>query len=218
MTPTNPTPNNEPHPGNVPSNTSPLLADPIFLADLRRQMLKFAVLQLADPHLAEDAVQEALAGALKNARAFSGRAALKTWVFAILKHKIVDQLRQRITENNRLVYPDSAETNDPDPFDDRGIWQADERPHAWRDPEGSIEQQQFWRVFEACLEHLPTEQGRVFMMREFVELESHEICAAVGISVSNLHVILYRARLRLRACLEDTWFMPKGSTSEVVSC
>jgi len=218
VTHTNPIQNSGPPPGGAPATTTSLLADPVFLADLRRQMLKFAVLQLGDPHLAEDAVQEALVGALKNARSFAGRAAIKTWVFAILKNKIIDQLRLRITDNKRLAYPDAEESNDPDPFDDRGIWQAEERPHVWRDPEGSIEQQQFWRVFEACLEHLPTEQGRIFMMREFVEMESHEICAAVGITVSNLHVILYRARLRLRACLEDTWFVPKEFAPEVPSC
>ena len=73
----------------VSENTS-LLADTQFLESLRRQMLKFATLQLSDAHLAEDAVQEALIGALKNAGSFGGRAALKTWVFAILKNKIAD--------------------------------------------------------------------------------------------------------------------------------
>jgi len=45
------------------------------------------------------------------------------------------------------------------------------------------------------------------MMREFVELESDEICAVVGVSVSNLNVMLYRARVRLRECLENRWFL-----------
>ena len=70
--------------------------------------------------------------------------------------------------------------------------------------------QQFWQVFETCLEHLPGQQARVFMMREFIEMESDEICTAVGISVSNLNVMLHRARLRLRLreCLENHWFAP----------
>lgn len=223
MTQTEPIPNGGPQTGPIPGpasgKTTPF-TDPVFLADLRRQMLKFATLQLGDPNQAEDAVQEALVGALKNTDRFAGRSALKTWVFAILKHKIVDQLRQRIADSHRLTYPDSSDSVDPDPFDDRGIWQSEERPHSWHDPEDAIEQQQFWRVFEACLEHLPTEQGRIFMMREFVEMDSQEICAAVGITTSNLHVILYRARLRLRACLEATWFVPspRGASPEVASC
>ena len=75
--------------------TKPLF-DNAFLEQIRRQMLKFATLQLSDSHLAEDVVQEALVGALKNARSFGGRSALKSWVFAILKNKIADALRHSI--------------------------------------------------------------------------------------------------------------------------
>jgi len=50
------------------------------------------------------------------------------------------------------------------------------------------------------------------MLREFIELESHEICDAVGISVTNLNVTLHRARLRLRTCLENNWFATEGES------
>ena len=81
--------------GQAGAERSALLGDSDFLESLRRQMLKFATLQLSDANLAEDAVQEALIGALRKARSFAGRAALKTWVFAILKNKIADILRQK---------------------------------------------------------------------------------------------------------------------------
>ena len=186
------------------------LTDPVFLEDLRRQMLKFATLQLNDPDLAEDAVQEALIGALKNTASFRGAAALKTWVFAILKNKIADTLRQR----QRLVYAgsllksgdDEDEETGPSLFDTRGFWQPHERPLDWGDPEASFHQSDFWRVFNTCLDGLPPRQARVLMMREFIELESAEICATVGMTTSNLHVTLHRARLRLRDCLENHWF------------
>lgn len=192
----------------APANAS-LLSDTQFMESLRRQMIRFATLQLSDAHLAEDAVQEALIGALKNANSFGGRAALKTWVFAILKNKIADTLRQK----QRLVYAGSLmgdkdeEEDFSELFDRKGFWQADERPAAWNHPEEALREGQFWRVFEACLEKLPGKQARVFMMREFIELDSHEICATVGITVSNLNVMLHRARLRLRECLENRWFM-----------
>ncbi|MBC3884067.1 RNA polymerase factor sigma-70 [Undibacterium griseum] len=191
-----------------------LLADTEFLNNLQRQMHKFATLQLADAHLAEDAVQEALIGALKNAGAFGGRSALKTWVFAILKNKIVDILRQkqRMVEVSALMHEDEEEDEDfSELFDKKGYWQADERPAAWGNPEASLREGQFWRVFEACLENLPGHQARVFMMREFIELDSHEICTAVGITVSNLNVMLHRSRIRLRKCLESHWFV-KGES------
>lgn len=187
-----------------------MLADPELLAELRRQMVRFATLQLRDPDLAEDAVQEALAGALKNARSFAGRAALKTWVFAILKNKIADALRQRA----RLITASSLDDDDSDDeggvfaalFDARGHWHGDATPSGWQEPEASLRDSQFWRVFEACLDGLPERSARVFMMREFVGLETEEICNALALSRTNLHVLLHRARLRLRACLENNWF------------
>jgi len=190
------------------------LVDREFLDSLRRQMHKFATLQLSDAHLAEDAVQEALMGALKNVQSFGGRAALKTWVFAILRNKIADVLRgkQRVVNASSLLRADQEDEDEDFAalFDNKGFWQADERPVAWANPEESMRQSDFWRVFEACLEHLPGQQARVFMMREFIELDSPEVCQAVGITVSNLNVMLHRARLRLRECLENRWFGEGG--------
>jgi RNA polymerase sigma-70 factor (ECF subfamily) len=182
------------------------LLDPGFVDDLRRRMLRFATLQLADPHLAEDAVQEAFVGALRGSRTFAGRAAYRSWVFAILRHKIADQLRAQMRYASA-----PADDRDPDPmpdglFDDDGHWTDEAAPADWGDPQAALQDAQFWRVFESCLDHLPPQQARVFMMREFVELDSPEVCSAVGISTSNLNVSLHRARLRLRSCLEQHWF------------
>lgn len=181
-------------------------SDPEFIEDLRRQMLKFAIQQMGNEGLAEDAVQEALIGAFKNAGSFEGKAAFKTWVFSILKNKIADSIRQRrhFVEPGCLVHGD--EDNFDELFDERGFWQPEERPGSWGNPEESVRNQHFWRVFEACLDHLPGQQGRVFMMREFIEMDSQEICDSVGITLSNLNVMLYRARIRLRECLENNWF------------
>lgn len=184
------------------------LADPVFLKELRRQMLKFATLQLRDEALAEDAVQEALIGALKNAASFNRRSALKTWVFAILKNKIADVLRKgsRLIEASRLLRDGEDEEDLDMLFNSNGRWKVDERPAAWSQPMDAVRNDHFWRVFETCLSHLPENQARLFMMREFIELESNELCETLNISTSNLHVMLYRARLRLRECLENHWF------------
>ncbi|MHB8949142.1 MAG: RNA polymerase factor sigma-70, partial [Rhodoferax sp.] len=186
-----------------------ILSDTTFLNDLRRQMVKFATLQLSNSHAAEDAVQEALVGALKNAKSFAGRAALKTWVFAILRNKIADTLRQkkRMVDASSLLREDEEGEDFSELFDRRGHWHADEKPATWGNPHDSLHQNQFWKVFEICLDGLPGNQARVFMMKEFVELESGEICSTVGITTSNLNVMLHRSRLRLRECLENNWFM-----------
>ena len=190
------------------ASASELLYDTVFLQQLRVQMLKFSTLQLTDNGLAEDAVQEAFVGAIKNAHSFAGRAAFKTWVFAILKNKIADILRkrQRLNEASLLLQQHEEDEEFHELFNEKGFWHKDERPANWGNPEADMQDQHFWRVFEACLENLPSQQARVFMMREFIELESKEICNEVSISESNLHVMLHRARLRLRECLENNWF------------
>jgi RNA polymerase sigma-70 factor, ECF subfamily len=183
--------------------------DSAFLTDMRCDLLRFARLQLRDEALAEDVVQEALAGALAGGREFAGRSALKTWVFAILRNKIVDAIRERSRSINVSALSADEETMD-ETFDTlfkpNAHWQPDARPAAWGNPEAALDQEQFWAVFEACLEHLPANTARVFMMREFLEFDTDEVCTELSISTSNCHVILHRARNGLRRCLEQNWF------------
>jgi RNA polymerase sigma-70 factor (ECF subfamily) len=183
------------------------LADAGFVATLRTQMVKFAHLHLGDKHLAEDAVQEALAGAWSGAQRFAGKAAIKTWVFAILKNKVADVLRhkQRMVDASSLLKEGEDEALS-DLFDQRGHWLEEGKPTAWQCPEASLGQQQFWAVLEVCLDGMPAAQARVFMMREFMGFETDEICSTVSISSANLFVMLHRARLRLRECLSQRWF------------
>lgn len=182
--------------------------DPSILA-LRRDMLKFAQLQLRDSGAAEDAVQEALIAAMNHRSGFAGRSALKTWVFAILRNKIIDHLRKHAREVPAcdLGHPGEDEGPDIEQFFDRhGHWTEEERPKAWADPESALSEKQFWAVFDACLNRLPAATARVFMMREFLELETAEICQQLQITTSNCWVILHRARAGLRRCLENNWF------------
>ena len=181
---------------------------PADIEAVRRDMLRFAVLQLRDEAAAEDAVQEALLGALSGRQGFAGRAALKTWVFGILKHKLADALRQRQRTVNvsALSEEDSLDEAFEVLFKANGHWTGESKPRTWEDPQASLEQQQFWRVFEACMTGLPENTARIFMMREFLELETEEICSTQGLKPGNCHVILHRARMSLRLCLEMRWF------------
>ena len=76
------------------------MIDHEFVDAVRSDMLRFAQLQLRDAQLAEDAVQETLLAALAGERQFSGRSALKTWVFSILRNKIIDIIRLRAKTTN----------------------------------------------------------------------------------------------------------------------
>lgn len=184
------------------------------LVSLRADMLRFAELQLRNRETAEDMVQEAIEGALRNASSFAGNSSLKTWVFAILRNRIVDHLRQagRTVSMSSLVDDgDDWQERVEAMFTERGHWRDDSRPAPWPDPEESMQNRQFWLVFETCLDHLPENTGRVFMMREFLGLEAQEICAQLGISTSNCHVILHRARLKLRGCMGAGWGYSGGA-------
>ena len=186
------------------------------VAAFRADLLRFAQLQLRDPASAEDAVQETLLAALEGAAGFASRAQFKTWVFSILKHKIVDIIRPRCREPALIVDTNEIPEEDFEPlFDRRGHWNREERPADWGDPAQSFENARFWRVFEACLTHLPENTARVFMMREFLGFETGEICAELRITSANCWVVLHRARMRLRLCLEDEWF---GIPEEAKSC
>lgn len=185
------------------------LQSPAFLIELRQQMLKFAILQLSSFQLAEDAVQEALASAYQHIDSFTGRAAFKTWVFAILKNKIIDLIRQksRLMTMSELFNDEESELSIDALFDASGHWHKYEAPQAWPSPEEMLEQQDFWIIFNACLNHLPAKYAQVFMLREMIELGSDEICEKLGITVTNLNVLMYRSRTRLRECLENKWLL-----------
>ncbi len=181
------------------------------LISLRADMIRFAQLQLRNAEASEDLVQESIEAALRHSSTFSGQSSLKTWVFAILRNRIIDHLRtaKRTVPMSSLVeegddWQERLETL----FTERGGWRNGARPAAWPNPEESMQTRQFWGVFEACLRHLPTNTGRVFMMREFLGFESDEICTQLGITTSNCHVILHRARLKLRGCMESGWGRP----------
>lgn len=181
--------------------------DPAFISQIRRDMFKFAFLQIKDEGLAEDAVQEALIAAYQNYTTFNGKSTFKTWVFAILKNKIIDILRKRTRENTINEFYDEEPSNLLDPsFDQNGFWHDKARPTHWADPIKHVKDIHFWRIFEACLNELPENLSRTFMMREFIGFDSHEMCHTLNISTTNLHVMLYRARIKLRKCLEDRWF------------
>lgn len=170
---------------------------------LRPQLLRYARAQLRNDAWAEDAVSETLVAALERPQAFAGQSQLKTWLVGVLKHKLVDQLRRQTREATVLSNED-GEDLDETLFDSTGHWR--DAPQDWGDPEAACRQRQFFEVLEACVDHLPPVQGRVFMMREWLELDSAEICKTLGVTTTNLWVLLHRARLRLRECLQARWF------------
>ncbi|MEO8755195.1 MAG: sigma-70 family RNA polymerase sigma factor [Casimicrobiaceae bacterium] len=182
---------------------------PDFAAQLdshRSYLYRVAKLQLRDHALAEDCVQETLLAALAGG-GFAGKSSLKTWLTGILKHKIVDAIRRKQREPVvSSMLDDECDIEDLDALfkTSNGAWE--EPPSAWGQPEQALNQREFFDMMDFCLEKLPPNTARVFMMREVMELECDEICKELTITANNLWVILYRARMSLRECLERNWF------------
>ncbi len=180
------------------------------LEALRPALLRFAVLQLRNETLAEDVVQDALIAVLEKPDRFAGQSSLRTYVTGIMKHKIIDALRVAGRERQIDAHEDQSEEDAIDGlFNANG--HAHEKSRHWGDPDDTLEQKDFFRVLEICLEKLPAKTARIFMMREWLELETDEICKELSISPSNAWVMLFRARVRLRECLELNWFGNRSS-------
>lgn len=164
---------------------------------------------MREPALAEDLVQDTLLAALRAQAGFAAQASERTWLVAILKNKIIDHYRRAGRESplpEHLEPDEAVDTlfrDEPD-----GHWV--EPPSNWPRPDTALEQAEFWRVFQECLDALPDRQSRVFVLCEIDGLTTAELCKLFGASTSNMWVLLHRARLRLRGCPETRWFAPHG--------
>lgn len=180
------------------------------LADIHGQMLAFAKNQLADTALAEDAVQDTLIKTITHHASFKGKSAYKSWVFSILKNTIIDMLRKQQKTITASSMGADEDENDDALFDTlfkkNGHWHKTQRPTSWHTPDESYENHEFWQVLEVCLTNLPAEQSRVFMMREYIGLETPEICDECNISTNKFYVLMHRARIKLQSCLSVNWF------------
>lgn len=181
-----------------------------WLDDHGDYLFKYAVFRLRDNTAAEDAIQETFLAALKAYEQFEGRGSERTWLVGILKHKIVDHFRKAVREA-----PIGEGTDDGPEHNEfferadawQGHWNANYAPTEWHaTPAELIERNDFWKVYNDCLEPLPQRTASAFTMREVDGLKSEEICEILSIKVNNLWVMLHRARLHLRNCLERNWF------------
>ncbi len=172
----------------------------------RSYLLRYASLQLRDAGAAEDAVQDTLIAGLEGRDRFAGNSSVKTWLTGILKHKIIDHIRRQSREQPLVAGDsDASEAEAVDAlFLEDGHWR--QRPSDWGDPDKALENKAFMAVFEQCAKNMPAKTARAFMMREVMELDTTDICKELDVSTTNCWVILHRARLSLRECLEMKWF------------
>ena len=183
--------------------------DPVSWVDTYGDFLyRFALSRIKDPSVSEDLVQETFLAALKSQENFQGRSSTRTWLIAILKHKIVDHIRKRVREqaSDKVEALSDAAAQGVIDSDFKANGQWHHRPSRWLvNPMKVYEQKEFMDVLYSCLAALPQRQADTFMMREIDGFSTEEICKALNITATNSWVLLYRARMLLRRCIEHKW-------------
>ncbi len=147
-----------------------------------------------DPQQAEDVTQATFATFLETAPRFEGRSHVRTWVFGILYRKIAEARRAHLRDQQ----VDDIDAVVDRRFDANGNW-----THPPRRPDSDVYGAQVRERIEECLESAPLQQRMAFVLREVEDLSTVEICKILDVTRTNLGVLLYRARNRLRECLES---------------
>jgi RNA polymerase sigma-70 factor (ECF subfamily) len=178
-----------------------------WLDEYGNHLYGYALRRLRNPARAEDMVQETLLAALETHHTYAGRSSEKTWLTGILRHKIIDFIRKQareLTVDDINGLSDATIDKDNDIlFDARGRWIHP--PRDWGKPDRVLENSEFIEAFNHCLGRLKPAQAQIFSLKEFVGQSIDAICRESGITATNCSVILYRARMALRRCLEIRW-------------
>lgn len=186
------------------SENKPHIDPNLWIANYGDLLFNYASSRVRTAEIAEDIVQETFISALRTMKNFRGESTEKTWLFAILKRKIIDHYRKSSTTK------EINESRFDSPFQQSGFfeghWNTDKAPSEWSfTAEGNLHQAEFQEIMEYCLSFLPDKWKAIFVMKVMEELDSAEICKEMECSSSNLWVILHRARLKLRECIETNW-------------
>jgi len=191
-----------------PTSTSPAEAVR-WVEEYGDLMFRFALARVRQREVAEDLVQEALLAAWQSRDRFEGRSSRKTWLFHILRHKIVDHLRRRsreveIADDDALAA--LAENQFAMGANGPTHWGRGVGPRSWGQPAQSLENHEFWVAVHDCSDRLPERVARAFVLRDVDGMDTESICEILDIKPAHLFVLLHRARLALRRCLELNWF------------
>ncbi len=166
-------------------------------------LYNYSISRVNNSDLAKDLVQDTFFAGLKSAKNFQGKASERTWLVSILKRKIIDYYRKINSKKGqaevRMSFYEDGENE--------GSWLEERVPHSWDNAsEKKIENEELRNQLELCINKLPEKYAMVFRMKTIQEFETEEICKELGITSSNLWVIIHRARTQLRKCMEDNWF------------
>lgn len=167
-------------------------------------LFRFALARVEKVEIAEELVQETFLAALRSSDKFRGDSQERTWLVSILKRKIIDFFRSK-KRDHKVLKDQSVDSWLESLFDNRGQWKN--APQTWgTQPEDVLETEEFWAVFQNCLNKIPLRMAATFRLRELDNYSAEDVCKELQLSTSNLWVVLHRARMRLWKCLDLNWF------------
>lgn len=170
--------------------------------EFTNELYKWAYYKTSSVETAEDLVQETFLVAAQKMDSFKGDSSPKTWLFAILNHKIIDHYRKSIHK------PVAMEVNTISTyFDEDGSWQQKKQPKDWQVEENHLlDDDEFQQILQKCLDALPEKWNTCVKLKYLTEKSGEDICQELGIAPTNFWQIVHRAKLQLRNCIENKWF------------
>jgi RNA polymerase sigma-70 factor (TIGR02943 family) len=175
-------------------------------------LFSYCMMRVNHRETAEDLVQETLISAFRSKETFRGDSSEATWLVAILKNKIIDHYRKKDVLKEANEYLEATESDFSKNFfdTDNGHWIRDKAPQSWDlAADSEIRQAEFEKILQECVHKMPSKLVPVFIARFMDDEDSETICKVHKISSSNYWVIIHRAKVLIRACLEKNWFLTK---------
>ncbi|WP_114939525.1 sigma-70 family RNA polymerase sigma factor [Mucilaginibacter endophyticus] len=184
-----------------------VLAPHKWVATYADYLYMYAIVRINDEDLAKDLVQETFLAALERVDRFEGRSTERTWLTAILKNKIIDVYRKK--SSGLAVAAANKATQEQDEFFDEGNghWKSEYAPQpiAGMDEQDPLLQKELNKILQLCLQKLPALWNAVFTMKHVDDAATEHICTELHVTQANFWVIIHRAKVNLRACLQKNW-------------
>lgn len=173
-------------------------------------LYSLALIKVSNKETAEDLVQETFLSAFKAKDSFKNGSSEKTWLTAILKNKIIDHYRKKDVLKQITNYISDTKTSFDEHFfnENDGHWLAESAPLAWKElADAKVNRNEFNKIIQYCIQKMPTKLVPVFVAKFLDEAESEFICKEFNITSSNYWVLIHRAKVLIRSCLEKNWFL-----------
>ncbi len=168
------------------------------LLELYRDPIYYMVLKMCNnPYDAEDLTIEAFGKAFRNLDRYTENFAFSTWLFKIAVNNCIDFIRRK---NN------SPQCIDHDLYTLESNYIDSHNPYEQDTPEDMIIEKQKIKIMHMAVAQLRPKYRTLIEMRYYDELSYDEIAKALNLTLSNVKILLFRAKDMLSAIMESMKF------------